>query len=89
MTLDELIEALEDEREALGTGDGEVLIASQPQWPLTNVIKRVASHVEVVGDQAEHDFEVRGVDNDAVWIAVEQIGREGNISPYAPSAAWG
>ena len=84
MTLDELIEQLEDVREELGTGEGVVYVASQPSWPLTNVIDNVVSNAQVV-DQSEDP--TLGADSADVWIAVSQVESR-NVSPYAPSGAW-
>ena len=78
MTLNELIEQLEDLRTDLGTGDGEVFVANQPTWPLTNVIANVVAEREIRSG-AEHD----------VWIAVDQVGNHSDRSPYAPSEVWG
>lgn len=58
MTLNELIESLETLREELGDGDMQVLVASQPSYPLRNRIANVTG-----GD----------LDEDAnVWIAVTE-----------------
>jgi len=73
MTLDELIQELEDLREELGNGDGQVLVASQPSYPLSNRIVNVAPEAFWSDPHS-----------DTVWIAVDQDEE----SPYAPRDAW-
>ena len=87
MTLDDLIEQLEDMRSDLG-GDTEVRIAHQPSWPLRGKIAAVTT-----GDNVplEPEDEADGADDDAdrkmVWIAASS-GAPSDESPYAPRWAW-
>jgi hypothetical protein len=88
MTLNDLIEELENLRDIIGRGNGEVFVASQPSWPLTNRIENVISNREVTdGDDPEQD--THGVGAADVWIAIDQVGNYSDVNPYAPSGAWG
>ena len=82
MTLNDLIEQLQDlVDECPDLGDRDVMIATQPSYPLTAVIDCVS----VVDDEDDED------DEDAVgtvWIATSEIGSSSSVSPYAPRAAW-
>jgi hypothetical protein len=85
MTLSDLIEQLQyllEEFPALG--DRDVMIATQPSYPLTAVIDCV-SLVDSDDDEDDEDAEDGlGI----VWIATSEIGSHSSVSPYAPSAAW-
>lgn len=83
MRLDDLIEQLEDIRDSLGTGEGEVYVATQWNYPLTNAINNVVPHAPIM----EEGIETTGLTNKDVWIAADQVGFY-SISPYAPSQAW-
>jgi len=73
MTLDELIQALEELRDELGSGAGQVLVATQPSYPLCNTIRMVRSEASWAGSRSN-----------TVWIATDQNEEK----PYAPRDAW-
>ena len=85
MTLNDLIEQLQDlVDEFPALGDRDVMIATQPSYPLTAVIDCV-SLVDSDDDEDDEDAEDGlGI----VWIATSEIGSHSSVSPYAPSAAW-
>jgi hypothetical protein len=86
MTLDDLIEQLQDlVDEFPALGDRDVMIATQPSYPLTAVIDCVSLVDSEDADEDDEDVEDGlGV----VWIATSEIGSHSSVSPYAPSAAW-
>ena len=85
MTLSDLIEQLQDLLEEFpALGDRDVMIATQPSYPLTAVIDCV-SLVDSDEDEDDEDAEDGlGI----VWIATSEIGSHSSVSPYAPRAAW-
>jgi len=85
MTLNDLIEQLQDlVDEFPALGDRDVMIATQPSYPLTAVIDCV-SLVDSDDDEDDEDAEDGlGI----VWIATSEIGSSSSVSPYAPRAAW-
>jgi hypothetical protein len=85
MTLSDLIEQLQDLLEEFpALADRDVMIATQPSYPLTAVIDCV-SLVDSDEDEDDEDAEDGlGI----VWIATSEIGSHSSISPYAPRAAW-
>jgi hypothetical protein len=85
MTLNDLIEQLQDlVDEFPALGDRDVMIATQPSYPLTAVIDCV-SLVDSDDDEDDEDAEDGlGI----VWIATSEIGSHSSVSPYAPRAAW-
>jgi hypothetical protein len=85
MTLSDLIEQLQDLLEEFpALGDRDVMIATQPSYPLTAVIDCV-SLVDSDDDEDDEDAEDGlGI----VWIATSEIGSHSSVSPYAPRAAW-
>jgi hypothetical protein len=86
MTLNDLIEQLQDlVDEFPALGDRDVMIATQPSYPLTAVIDCVSLVDSQDADEDDEDVEDGlGV----VWIATSEIGSHSSVSPYAPSAAW-
>ena len=85
MTIDMLIEALNDAREDMG-GATEIRIAYQPSWPLRGTIARVTvpepeSYYE--GERAVG----QGKDESMLWLAVGSAPYDEN--PYGPRWAWG
>ena len=83
MTIDQMIERLEEYRDALG-GDVEVRLMTQSNWPFENGIFGLASGEEIneVGD--DDDPEDDGdVDDDAVVYIVE-----GEQLCYGTKRAW-
>ena len=85
MTLSDLIEQLQDLLEEFpALADRDVMIATQPSYPLTAVIDCV-SLVDSDDDEDDEDAEDGlGI----VWIATSEIGSHSSVSPYAPRAAW-
>ena len=85
MTLTDLIEQLQDLLEEFpALGDRDVMIATQPSYPLTAVIDCV-SLVDSDDDEDDEDAEDGlGI----VWIATSEVGSSSSVSPYAPRAAW-
>ncbi len=79
MTIDELIERLEDYRDELG-GDTEVRLMTQQNWPFENTVAGLASGQEI-NDRDEGDDE--DVDDERVVFIVEgqQLG-------YGSKRAW-
>jgi len=86
MTLNDLIEQLQDlVDEFPALGDRDVMIATQPSYPLTAVIDCVSLVDSEDADEDDEDVEDGlGV----VWIATSEIGSHSSVSPYAPLAAW-
>jgi hypothetical protein len=79
MTIDELIERLEDYRDALG-GDAEVRLMTQQNWPFENEIIGLASGEEINERDDEDDD---NVDEDCVVFIVE-----GQQRCYGSKRAW-
>ena len=79
MTIDELIERLEEYRDALG-GEAEVRLMTQQNWPFENEIVGLASGEEINDPDDDEDEEV---DDDSVVFIVE-----GQQRCYGSSRAW-
>jgi hypothetical protein len=79
MTLDELIERLEDYRDTLG-GDTSVRLMTQQNWPFENEIVGLASGEEI---NDRDDGEDEDVDDDRVVFIVE-----GQQRGYGSKRAW-
>ena len=75
MTIDELIERLEDYRDVIG-GDAEVRLMTQQHWPFENGIVGLASGEEINADDGD-------VDTDHVVYIVE-----GQQLSYGTERAW-
>lgn len=83
MTIDELIERLEEYRDAIG-GDAEVRLMTQSNWPFENRVFGVASAEEINDASDEDDPEDDGdVDDERVVYICEgeQLG-------YGSKRAW-
>ena len=82
MTIDELIERLEEVKEAgFLSGDTEVKVAHQPNYPLAAPLEMVTDPHEVIDPE---DLEtVERAQLDVLWLAC------GPSSEYAPRHAWG
>jgi len=79
MTIDELIERLEDYRDEIG-GDAEVRLMTQSNWPFENEIVGLASGQEI---NDRDDGEDDDVDEDQVVFIVE-----GQQRCYGSQRAW-
>ncbi len=79
MTIDELIQRLEEYRDALG-GEADVRLMTQQNWPFENEIVGLASGEEI-NDQ--DDGEDDDVDEDSVVFIVE-----GQQRCYGSTRAW-
>jgi len=79
MTIDELIERLNDYRDEIG-GEAEVRLMTQQNWPFENEIIGLASGEEI---NDASDDEDEDVDEDQVVFIVE-----GNQRCYGSSRAW-
>lgn len=89
MTLDQLIEDLEDAREDLG-GDAEIRIAFQPNWPIRTTLRYVTVPRTRDADDLYGEGErAAGQDEDGgfCWLAAGEGTPDGE-SPYAPRWAW-
>jgi hypothetical protein len=84
MTINELIERLEEYRDLIG-GDAEVRLMTQQNWPFENSITGVCSGEEIsdTSDDEEETEDDGDVDDDAVLYIVEgqQLG-------YGIKRAW-
>jgi hypothetical protein len=88
MTIEELIEQLEDARQDM-SAETEIPVAIQPSWPLRCRIQSVTVPPADQPNDEDRD-ENPAVDADdatVLWIAVDQVGSSEN--PYAPRWAWG
>lgn len=83
MTVDELIERLEEYRELIG-GDTEVRLMTQQNWPFENSICGIVSGKEI-NDAADEDnpSDDDDVDEDAIVYIVE-----GSQLGYGTKRAW-
>ncbi len=84
MTIDELINRLEEYRDALG-GDTEVRLMTQENWPFENGIIGLASGEEIndARDEEDPDDQDQDVDaDDAIFIV------EGQQLCYGSKRAW-
>ena len=79
MTIDELIERLEDYRDAIG-GDADVRLMTQQNWPFENEIVGLASGEEI---NEPDDGDDEDVDEDNVVFIVE-----GQQRCYGSKRAW-
>ncbi len=79
MTIDELIQRLEDYRDELG-GDAEVRLMTQQNWPFENEIVGLASGEEI---NEPDDGEDDDVEEDSVVFIVE-----GQQRCYGTKRAW-
>ncbi|MEQ8789495.1 MAG: hypothetical protein RIC55_24585 [Pirellulaceae bacterium] len=79
MTIDELIERLEEYRDAIG-GDAEVRLMTQQNWPFENEIVGLASGEEI---NEPDDGDDEDVDEDNVVFIVE-----GQQRCYGSKRAW-
>lgn len=87
MNVSELIERLQD-----CDPEAEVLIATQPNWPLAYHLSGVATPEDIAGETRCEDHGSFSCDEDecqptesVVWLAE---GSQRYDNPYAPRAAW-
>ncbi|MBC8356558.1 MAG: hypothetical protein H8E66_31650 [Planctomycetes bacterium] len=81
MTIDELIERLEEYRDAIG-GESDVRLMTQQNWPFENEIVGLASGEEI-NELDDGDDEDEDVDEDSVVFIVE-----GQQRCYGSTRAW-
>jgi hypothetical protein len=85
ITINTLIERLEDMREQLGgNGDVEVRLIHQPQWPFEYDIAGVVSSLDIRENEPDEDdsFDPDGDAEQVVYIC------EGRQLGYGSKAAW-
>ena len=81
MTIDELIQRLEDYRDEIG-GDAEVRLMTQQNWPFENTIFGLASGEEINADPDEDE------DDDDVEADQVLYICEGQQLGYGSKRAW-
>ena len=86
MTIDELIERLQASREEF-SGDTEVRLMTQENWPFENTIAGTTSAAEILRasgepDEEDEDFDPEGDEEDVVYIV------EGRQLGYGDKRAW-
>jgi hypothetical protein len=88
MTIDELIEYLEDYREEIG-GDAEVRLMTQQNWPMECTICGLASRAEI-DEKIEDDAETDGASEDETKGDAEPVLYivEGRQLGYGSKHAW-
>jgi hypothetical protein len=85
ITINTLIEQLEDMREQLGgNGDVEVRLMHQPEWPFEYDIAGVVSSLDIRENEPDEDdaFDPEGDTEQVVYIC------EGRQLGYGSKAAW-
>jgi hypothetical protein len=80
MTIDELIQRLEDYRDEIG-GDAEVRLMTQQNWPFENTIFGLASGEEINNDPDEEDDDDVEADQVLYICEGQQLG-------YGSKRAW-
>lgn len=85
MTIDDLIEELQEARDRL-SGDAEVRLCWQPEYPIRGTIEAVTVPDD---DPCDEDEYAAGQESDAkmLWLAAGAVGY--NENPYGPVWAWG
>lgn len=86
MTIDELIERLEDYRDQIG-GDAEVRLMTQQNWPFENTVYGLASGAEINESEDDDEDEGESDDDDVEQDAVLYIV-EGQQLGYGSKRAW-
>ena len=87
MTLNELIERLEDYRTEFGNGDIEVRLMTQQSWPFENGIYGITSGQEINNEDDEFEDGDDLHDGDASEDAVVYIVEGGQLG-YGTKRAW-
>lgn len=98
MTIDEMIEELEDARQEMG-GDTEIAVAYQETYPLRGTVARVTvpekdDMCPGCGENRDHDedecpggaFDSDSKDRELLWLAIGSA--DYRQSPYAPHWPW-
>ncbi len=86
MTLNEMIERLEEYREELG-GECEVRLMTQQNWPFENAITGLASGAEINEAEDDDDQDTDADDDDVEGDQVIYIV-EGTQLGYGSKRAW-
>jgi hypothetical protein len=81
MTINELIEALEEYREEIG-GDAEVRLMTQSNWPFEYGITGLASRTEINDAMHQNDEDAEPENDGALFIV------EGQQICYGAKEAW-
>jgi len=81
MTIDDLVQRLEEYRDALG-GDAEIRLMTQKSWPFENTIAGLASGEEINDRDDDAEPDDQDVDDDHVVYIVE-----GNQLQYGSTRA--
>ena len=81
MTINELIERLEEYRQEIG-GDAEVRLMTQSNWPFEYGITGLASRTEIYDAMREDDEDAEPEDDRALFIV------EGQQLCYGVKEAW-
>lgn len=85
MTLNDLIEQLRNLVEEFPElAEADVMVATQPSYPLSAVIDCISL---VDPEDEDEDEDISG-GLPTVWIATSEVGSSSSVSPYAPRAAW-
>lgn len=84
MTIDEMLEILEDYKNQHG-GDAEVRIMSQQNWPFENTVHGICcgGEINAIENEDESDVDDDDVEGDAVVYIVE-----GSQLGYGSKRAW-
>ena len=83
MTLNEIIERLEEYRDDLG-GDCEVRLMTQQNWPFENAITGLASRAEIIASDEDSDDDEDDEADDGPMVYIV----EGTQLGYGSKQAW-
>lgn len=86
MTIDQLIERLEEYRDLIG-GDAEVRLMTQQNWPFENTVYGLVSGAEINESEDDEEDEGESDDDDVEQDAVLYIV-EGQQLGYGSKRAW-
>ena len=92
MKLQELIDRLneladEADSEGMDPSEIEVLLAFQPEYPLTHTVANVVPGWYINEGRDRHR-RLREGQAEAIWIAGSQVRDDAHFGPYAPGEAW-
>lgn len=81
MKIQELIERLTEIADVYP--DAEVLLATQPNWPITETLRGVADPDAVLGDDDRNGADLGSLEP-VVWLVSGGQPTSNEVSPYAP-----